>query len=433
MPLNPGLDSRNFHRWAVFGVISSVYFLVYFHRVSTSVIAPDLLDAFQTHATALGFMSSMYFYVYALEQPLVGYLTDRLGPRRVVVYWSFAATLGCVLFSMAPTIGWAAVGRALIGFGVGGVYVPAMKAFSQWFRKNDFAFMTGLLLAAGNLGAIVATTPLAWMARTWGWRLTFLVIGGVTFGLALATQFGIRDYPETGNPVPGRSSRSAGQAPPTRGPVRQVHSALRFWILAAMFFGFFGTFLTFQGLWATPFLMSMFNLSQLPASELNMLLPVGFMLGAPLFGRLTDRIFKNRIHLLITILLIQTVIWVMLTFGGRILGPAGMIPLLFVMGTLAGGFATALWALLRDVTPSRIMGITTGLLNPAPFLGVAVLQVVTGAILDRVGRVGQTYPPDAFQKAFLLCVGVMVGCLLLCTWLRKYLYGGPGDSPSQGE
>ncbi len=51
------------HRWMVFSVICVVYFFVYFHRVSTSVIVSDLLDAFHTHATALGFMSSMYFYI----------------------------------------------------------------------------------------------------------------------------------------------------------------------------------------------------------------------------------------------------------------------------------------------------------------------------------------------------------------------------------
>ena len=57
------------------------------------MIAHHLLTAFQTHATALGFMSSMYFYLYALEQPLVGYLSDRLGTRRVVGFWALATAL----------------------------------------------------------------------------------------------------------------------------------------------------------------------------------------------------------------------------------------------------------------------------------------------------------------------------------------------------
>jgi sugar phosphate permease len=60
--IQPGKESyRDPHRWVVFTVICLIYFFVYFHRVSTSVIVFDLLAEFNTTATALGFMSSMYF------------------------------------------------------------------------------------------------------------------------------------------------------------------------------------------------------------------------------------------------------------------------------------------------------------------------------------------------------------------------------------
>ena len=172
----PAHNNSVTHRWIVFLMICLVYFFVYFHRVSTSVIVADLLKAFQTNATALGFMSSMYFYLYALEQPLVGYFTDRIGPRRVIAYWSIAAAAGCVLFGFAADIGWAAAARALIGIGVGGVYVPALKSLSLWFGQKEFPTMVGLLMSVGNLGAIIATTPLAWAAGAWGWRPTFFLI-----------------------------------------------------------------------------------------------------------------------------------------------------------------------------------------------------------------------------------------------------------------
>jgi len=272
---------RDPHRWVVFGVISSVYFLVFFHRVSTSVIAPNLLATFHTNATALGFMSSMYFYLYALEQPLVGHLSDVLGPRKVVGFWSLVATIGCVLFGLAPTVGWAAIGRGLIGFGVGGVYVPAMKSFAQWFREKEFATMTGLFLASGNLGAIVATTPLAWMASVWGWRSSFLIIGSITLMLALATLVFVRDHDTVIAPLSKEAPIPNSRSVPSRGSVLRVLSSMRFWVLAALFLGFFGPYFTFQGLWATPFIISILNLDALRASGLNMLIPVGFILGAP--------------------------------------------------------------------------------------------------------------------------------------------------------
>ncbi len=206
---NVKTKERNSHRWVVFSIICLIYFFVYFHRVSTSVIAADILKAFDTNATALGFMSSMYFYLYALEQPFVGYFTDKLGARRVMAYCTLVAAAGCFLFALAPGIGWASAGRALIGIGVGGVYVPAIKAFSQWFRNNEFATMMGLLAVVGNLGAIIATAPLAWAASEWGWRGSFNFIGVVSLVLALAALFLMKDFPRTGKKHSGEKQFSS--------------------------------------------------------------------------------------------------------------------------------------------------------------------------------------------------------------------------------
>jgi MFS family permease len=413
--------SRDPHRWVVFGVISSVYFLVFFHRVSTSVIASDLLATFNTNATALGFMSSMYFYLYALEQPLVGHLSDALGPRKVVGFWSLVATLGCVLFGLAPTIGWATIGRGLIGFGVGGVYVPAMKSFAQWFREKEFATMTGFFLASGNLGAIVATTPLAWMSNVWGWRSSFLIIGALTLMLALATLIFVRDHDTVIKPLSKEAPIPNSQSVTSWGSVLRVLSSLRFWVLAALFFGFFGTYFTFQGLWATPFIMSILNLDALRASGLNMLIPIGFILGAPLSGWLADRVLHSKVDILLCLLALMTGIWAILALGFHSIATGGMIALLLAMGGIAGGFATNLWALVRETTSGPILGLTSGLLNPFPLLGPAILQGWTGAIVNRMDRVNGIYPPAAYKNAFMVCLIFIISCLILCAVFRKLL------------
>jgi sugar phosphate permease len=414
--------ARDPHRWVVFGIISSIYFFVYFHRVSTSVIAPDLLAVFQADATALGFMSSMYFYVYAFEQPLVGYLSDRLGPRRVVSLWTLAAAIGCVVFAFAPTIGWASVGRAIIGFGVGGVYVPALKAFSQWFVKKDFSTMTGLFLAAGNLGALVATTPLVWMAQACGWRASFHIIAGITVVLALAAFFFTRDHSRVqfpvNNPVVSQNPSYPRKATTSIG---SVLTSFRFWVFGSLLFGVIGTFLTLQGLWATPFLMSRFGVELTYASKINMLIPLGFIAGSPLWGWVGSRIGRNKMTLLIGLLIIMTAMWTGLIIRSIPWGITGVMIVMFVIGGAAGGLATILWTLVRESTPGAVLGLTTGLLNPFPLLGIAVFQGWTGAILDSVGRVNGIYPPEAYQNAFTLCLVVTVGCLVIAVLARKKL------------
>ncbi len=420
----PNTDTyRDPHRWVVFLCICLVYFFAYFHRVSPSVIVSDLIAAFNTNATALGFMSSMYFYLYALEQPLVGYLADRLGPRKVVGYWSIVAAVGCFIFGLAPSIGWASAGRALIGIGVGGVYVPALKAFSQWFPKREFATMVGLLMSVGNFGAVIATTPLAWAAVTWGWRATFFLIGGITLVLAFVTLALVRDKNDSPDPnikaaLPVEKIKS-GSGP----SVIKLLTSLRFWVMAAIFFGIYGTLIALQGLWATPFLMTALGVERVYASNLNMLIPVGVIVGSPLIGWLTGRFDLDKGHALGVIIAIYALTWIGIIFFFSQLGLIGLAMLLLVMGVVAGGFISTLWGFIQETTPSETMGLTSGMLNPAPFFGVAVYQVITGAILDRSGRINDSYSLTGFQNAFMVCLVSILLCLVLSLLLKKTAAG----------
>ncbi len=414
-----GILARDPHRWVVFSSLCLVYFFVYFHRVSTSVIVSDLLEAFKTDATALGFMSSMYFYLYALEQPLVGHLADRLGPRRVIGWWTVMAAAGCLLFGLAPNIAWASVGRGLIGLGVGGVYVPAIKAFSLWFEKKEFATMLGLLMSVGNFGAVIATTPLAWAAGAYGWRPTFFLIGALTLVLALITLIFTRDQenPPAENPAGDRPA--SGEEPaPTSGAL-QVLASVDFWVIGVIFFGIYGSLVTLQGLWATPYLMTALQMERIPASNLNMVIPIGVIFGAPAIGWVTDRFALNKGKTLVGILVVYALTWMGILLVGESLGALGMAGLFLMMGMAAGGFITTLWGLVRESTPSEILGLTSGMLNPAPFLGVAAFQVLTGAILDRAGRIDGIYPLSGFKSAFLACVGCILVCLVLAFFLQK--------------
>jgi sugar phosphate permease len=409
---------RYFHRWTVFFIISLVYFFVYFHRVSTSVIAQDILTAFNANATALGFMSSMYFYLYAFEQPLVGYYTDMLGARRVIAYCTLAAATGCFIFALAPSIAWASAGRALIGIGVGGVYVPALKAFSQWFKRNEFATMTGLLLAVGNFGAIIATTPLAWAANNWGWRISFMAIGFISLALALAVLFLMKDFKEHGKTIQVEHDfKPTGASSPKISFYKPLVSP-QFWIIGMTFFGAYGIVITFQGLWATPFLMAVFETDRITASKLNMLIPIGFIIGAPLFGWLADRIYKSKVKVINLLLGILTFSWVGIVFGIN-LGMACVSIILLLMGISVGGCINLLWAYVRDITPPRTLGSFSGLLNPAPFLGVAVFQMLTGSFLDEAGLVNGVYIAEAYKSSFVLCLIVSCACLLLSFFLRE--------------
>ncbi|MDO9514831.1 MAG: MFS transporter, partial [Syntrophales bacterium] len=296
-------------------------------------------------------------------------------------------------------------------------------ALSQWFEKKEFSTMTGLFLAAGNMGALVATAPLVWMAQAYGWRISFHLIAVITVILALAAFLFTRDH--TRVPIPAVAVDASESASPRKvsPSVVSVLTSLRFWVYGSLLFGVAGTLLTLQGLWATPFLMSRFGIELAHASKINMLIPLGFIAGSPLWGWLGSRIFRNKMTLLICLLIITATMWTGLIISSVPWGIKGVMIVMFFIGCASGGLFTTLWTLIRESTPSAVLGRTMGLLNPFPMMGIAVFQILTGAILDRVGRINGIYPPEAYQNAFSLCLAITVGCLVIALLARKKLSG----------
>jgi sugar phosphate permease len=410
------------YRWLMFGVLSVLYFMACMHRISPTVIARDLIAEFNADATALGFMSSAYFYLYAAVQPPVGYLSDTWGPRAVTTFFAVIACLGALLFGFAPNLSVATLGRALIGVGVGGVFVPALKIFSKWHRAKEFAAMTGVFLAIGNAGNLAASLPLTYMVLWVGWRGSFLAMGAVSLLMALACCLVLRDTPEdkgwppiVPEPAPAATDPQAKavQSPSRR--MRIVFSQPNFWMVTGSYFFFGGPTLAFQGLWTVPYLIDIHGYSRVQAGGTLMLIPAGFVIGAPLFGLLADRLPINRKTILVLALLIGVLCWaVFLPTGGK--PPAAVIgPLFVVIGLCGGGSLSLYMTMTKELFPAWLTGTAMGLMNPAAFLSTALFQPFSGYLMDSVGHAGAAYPQAAYYKVFVAIF--IFGVLSLATIL----------------
>lgn len=160
-------------------------------------------------------------------------------------------------------------------------------------------------------------------------------------------------------------------------------------------------------------------MDRVAASGLTMLIPIGFMLGAPLSGVLADRLFQNRADLAILLISIIVCTWIFVVFIPTGLGVCGMGLVFFALGGTSGGMASTLWGAVRENAPPAFLGTTTGLLNVFPLFGMAVMQGVTGAILDRSATVQGSYLPASFQNAFLVCLSATGLCFFVCLWMRQ--------------
>lgn len=423
------------YRWLIFSVLALAYFFVYFHRLSLSVVADHLMRDFNTSAGTLGLLGSIYFYCYAVMQLPAGLLSDSVGPRRTVAGFLIAASAGSIIFGLAPSIEIAFVGRILVGFGVSMVFIPTMKILSRWYYPHEFASMAGILNAVGGMGVMAATWLLALMTVTFGWRISFELIGGGTFAIVVLVWLIIRDRPQDkGWPAiselsvePSGLPAEPAQPIPLMAGVRQVVGNPHFWPLALWFFFDCGIFFGFGGLWGGPFLMHVYGLSREAAGAVLSMIAWGMIIGSPLLGFLSDRVLKSRKKPFVGCTAILVV-----EMGALYFFPASLsLPMLyvafFVFAVCASAIVVIGFTATKELFPVEIAGTSVGTVNLFPFLGGAVYMPLLGNILD-------AYPRDASgaygmggYSTMLLVLLVSALIALGCTLVMKETFPGKGS------
>jgi len=416
-------------RWLIFLVLTLAYLLVYFHRLSFSVVADDLKNDFKTSASVLGLLASIYFYCYAFMQFPAGLCSDSVGPRKTVTFSLLIASIGSILFGLAPNIHVAFVARILVGLGVSMVFIPTMKTLSQWFRVREFAVMAGVLNAVGGLGVFAGTWMLALMTIWLGWRLSFEIIGICTLGIIVCVWVFVRDKPsDKGWPLISEIDKDNNTTEPDCDKTnkislwlgaKKVVSEKYFWPVAIWFFFDCGVFFGFGSLWSGPYLMHVYNLTKVQTGSILSMIAWGMIIASPILGLVSDRLLKSRKKTLI--ITSSGLVALLLLLG---IFPSQLpIPVLYVWffffsvcssAIVAIGFTTT-----KELFPIHIAGTSVGTVNLFPFLGGAVFMPILGKVLDAYNKT-QTggYPVTAFKAVILILLAAAV-ISLLCTFLMK--------------
>jgi sugar phosphate permease len=414
------------YRWAIFGILALAYLFVYFHRLSLSVVANDLVEEFNTSASVMGLLGSIYFYCYAVMQFPAGLLSDSIGPRKTVAAFLLVASVGSILFGLAPNINLAFAGRVLVGFGVSMVFIPTMKILSQWFRPREFASMAGILNAVGGAGVLAATWLLALMTATLGWRLSFQLIGGATFVIVALAWVVVRDRPQDrGWPSILEIDRDEGAPPSPPQSISLMQGARRvvsepyFWPVAVWFFLDCGIFFGFGALWGGPYLMHVYGLTRAEAGTVLSMIAWGMIVGSPLLGFVSDKILRSRKK---PILLCTAVLT--LELGFMVFCPEGLprpvlYLLFFVLSVCASSVVVLGFTTTKELFPVEIAGTSVGTVNLFPFLGGAVFMPFLGRILDGFPKTPAGGTIVEGYSALLLALLIAAAVALCCAVLMK--------------
>lgn len=173
------------YRWRIVALLFCATTINYIDRQVLAQLKPYLADDLGITELQYGYIVSAFQAAYAIGMLLAGRIIDKYGTR-------ISYTLSISIWSLAGCLHAAATGflslagaRFLLAIGESGNFPTAIKTITEWFPKRDRAFATGIFNSGSNIGAIVAPPLVTFLALEYGWRMAFLVTGGLGFAWLL--------------------------------------------------------------------------------------------------------------------------------------------------------------------------------------------------------------------------------------------------------
>jgi len=354
--------------------LAGAYVTSHFFRASNVTIGLDLMRDMGIGPEALGGLTGAFFFGFAAMQIPCGFFFDRFGPRRTVTGMLILATLGGIVFTLAPTWPILLTGRVLMGAGFGVMLIGSMVVISRWFPPDRFSTLTAMVLSIGLVGNLIATTPLAWASQAVGWRPVCAVAVLFTALAAIAVWIVVRDAPP-GHPFHARTTETPREM--LQGLVEVLRNPRLRYILALNFCHYACTF-TVQGLWGGPYLREVHGLSAIDAGNVLFAAVIAYQAGMLFFGPL-DRVLDTRKWIAIcgTLAMISTL--ALLALQPRL--PAWVAVVAIIVVGFFSACSTMVMTHGRSMIPDRLIGRGMATINTSVMFGVACMQTLSGIVV----------------------------------------------------
>ena len=188
-----------FHRaWTILVILIVVQVIGQAISMSAGIMVPLLQDEegqFGWNIFTIGAALALYYLVGSVTSPIAGMMGDRFGSRPIMFGCGVLYLVSMFLVGIV-TQTW----HFFIAFGVllaitqAFTFVPLQASVGGWFRRR-LGLATGLLQAAGGIGAALLAPAVAALLEAFGWRETFWSIAFVGGGLILLSSVFFRSKP----------------------------------------------------------------------------------------------------------------------------------------------------------------------------------------------------------------------------------------------
>ena len=229
---------RGFHwAWMILGICFLNFFVNFSVRLGYGVVLPEMIRTEGFGRAAAATILNSYFFVYISIAPFAGYLTDRIGAKRVICVSMLILSIGVVLMGTVQSLWTACIYFALAGLGAAGIWAPVLTLAQRWFAHNRRGFALGIISTGYGLGFATIGAVFPWIVARLSWRYAWFFLGGGALIMVLVNSLLVRSAPESSGLQPwGQKDTSRGQPaglqmPAKRVPLTALFHNSRFWLI----------------------------------------------------------------------------------------------------------------------------------------------------------------------------------------------------------
>jgi MFS family permease len=404
--------------WTICLLGAAFYCYEYLLRIAPAVMVPQLQAAFQLNATSFGSLIALYYLIYTPIQTVVGLTHDLYGPKRVLTCAVFICLLGSLLFGLSHSAHIAALGRLLMGFGSAFAFVGALKLAATWLPSNRFALFAGSITALAMLGGMFGNILMSTLVATVSWQETYFWGAGIGALLMVLIWFVVKDQP---NHLKSYSGKARLSYRDTFRGLRIIFKSPQMWIAGVIACALYLSLSAFAELWGNDFVEKAYGFPTLEATKINSMIFMGWLVGSPLMGLLSDKLKRRRSPLIISSFVALLVSILMLSYHHYSFYTACL--LLFLLGFFCSA-ENICFALGRENAPRELAGTAVAFVNLVVMMGGLISQPLIGKLLDHnwSGEMlhgARVYSAQDFKMAMLILpIGVFLA-LIFSFFLRE--------------
>ncbi len=395
--------SRLFYGYVV---VIAGFFIFVAYSASRTVFGFYFDPMIEEFGWSAAFLSGAFSLSILMDGTLgivMGKLTDRFGPKRVLIVCGLLGGTGYILVSRVTEI-WQMylLYGIMVGTGMGGVFIPVITDLARWFTTNRNT-MNGIMLTGMGVGAL-AISPIAyWLLSNYGWKTSYVVIGVGFMILVLAGAMFMKQKPLQNSETKLGTIKTQLNLQNRNYSLSEALHTLQFWLVFGMFFCF-GYSATSLQVHLVPHILNLDIPSATAVSAGVMAVVGGINIVSRLaYGGIGDKIGSRQAYGLGLMIMSAGVLWLLF-----ISQPWVLYIFAVIWGFSAGGIGTVQTSIVAEFFGVKSIGIIFGVCGLGVMIGGSIGPVVTGYLFDIFNN---------YFIAFLICglvtlAGVAVNLIL---------------------